>query len=688
MTELLDKYKREIESDYSVTQDQRDAANEDMRFIHVDGGMWEGWLSRTHGYNTNRARLEFDITSDYVNRFISSWIENKATVNYSAADPSTDEDDAKLLNSIYRADYRDFDGEMAIDLAVNETAECGCGAFKLCVEYEDEGDEENDNVDIHFKPIHNAFNHVIWDSNAKRADKADAKRCTVLTQYTKAAFEEEFPDINPVSAYDPQNRSFFNWNGEDMIWVAERYEVKEEKTKTHIFQHVLMGEIKRVFDHQLKDAQEQLDKEGWTKVRERKIKKRVVYKSILTGSEFIEKPKRIMGEWIPVIPMYGFRRFIDGVEHYRGLVRKMKDANRVFNTNISRMTDTAATSPNDLDVYLAEQVEGHETNLADNTNKSYQVINAIEGPNGEKIVSGPVGKITAPQVDPNTLASTELVSNFVQRSTGDNPQESVNLKDSGVALQEIKKHSNLSTRPVMANIHQSIKHSGKVYMSIMKEAYSVPRLKSTLAVDGEEGTVQLMEMRMNESGEQSYGNNISSGRFKASINIGPQYQTQQEATLDSIERIMDRLDVNSDYFTPLMAMWIQNVQGTGLEPLKAFNRNKMLMTGLVKPENDDEKQFVQMVQNQPDTNAQLTEAMTNQQNAEAQNLQASSLEKMANAKLKQAQAAETISSIGIEKAKVMSEFMQRRLEQLSPKPKRLRYNPETGELENAGTRAS
>ena len=112
-SKMLDDYKKKVGEAFDLAEEQRDAANEDIRFCNVDGGMWEGWLEDTHGYNTNRARLEFDITTDYVNRYVGEWTMNRANVQYVPDDSATTDDDADLLNGIYRADFKDNDGQIA-----------------------------------------------------------------------------------------------------------------------------------------------------------------------------------------------------------------------------------------------------------------------------------------------------------------------------------------------------------------------------------------------------------------------------------------------------------------------------------------------------------------------------------------------------------------------------------------------
>ncbi len=48
-------------------------------------------------------------------------------------------------------------------------------------------------------------------------------------------------------------------------------------------------------------------------------------KSIFNGNEYMQEPKRIAGKWIPIVPVYAYRTYVDGNECYWGLVRKLMD---------------------------------------------------------------------------------------------------------------------------------------------------------------------------------------------------------------------------------------------------------------------------------------------------------------------------------------------------------------------------
>lgn len=75
------------------------------------------------------------------------------------------------------------------------------------------------------------------------------------------------------------------------------------------------------------------------------MKRRRVYVSVVDGDGFLEKPRRIPGEHIPLIPVYGKRWFIDDIERVEGHIAKAMDPQRLYNLQVSMLADTAAQDP-------------------------------------------------------------------------------------------------------------------------------------------------------------------------------------------------------------------------------------------------------------------------------------------------------------------------------------------------------
>jgi len=96
----------DISRDADIVEEQRNQANEDMRFVNVTGGMWEGFLQNE--FDADRVKLEFDIVSNYLQRFLGEWDNNRMGVDFKADDDKTTDDDVDLINGIYRSDFRSF----------------------------------------------------------------------------------------------------------------------------------------------------------------------------------------------------------------------------------------------------------------------------------------------------------------------------------------------------------------------------------------------------------------------------------------------------------------------------------------------------------------------------------------------------------------------------------------------------
>lgn len=646
----LEKAKREAELDFDASEDTRDKCNEEVRFISVPGGMWEGFLTKTHGGDhSGRAKLELDITSEIVNRYVGEQRLNRANGLFKANDDATSEDDAELLNGVYRADFVDNDGRASIDQAVYEQAVCGVGGYKITTRFENEEDPENQKQNIHFEPIYNAFNHVIWGRNAKRLDKSDAKRCTVLTTHTPEDFSEEWPDAGPVSAITPTNRTHLNWSTPELIYVAERYTVRKEKVKVHVYESLETGKVESYRVDDIKLIADELKADGWEFVRERILNIRQVYKMIFNGDEILEPEKRIPGKWIPIIPMYGYRTYVDGVEFVKGLVRAMMDANRAFNTNVSRMMESSASSGDGIQIYTETQVEGKEELLKDLTDKAYVVINDLEDAQGNPVHAGPVGSIPPNQVDPNAIAATQIIDGYVQRQTGSTPQDQINPDASGKAIRELRKRENLGTAILSDNAKTSIKHGAVVYQAIAAEIYTDARDKRSIGADGKDSVQRLNKMVMDEeTGQFIQVNDLSQGKYSVLIEVGNEYESQKEASIESIERIIGVVaETAPEYIPVLIGSWIASgIDGPGTDALKKFNRNKMLTSGLIEPETDEEKQMLEQLGQQTDPQAELAAAATRQQDAEADNLTSSARNKDADTIKKKAETAKIIDEVG------------------------------------------
>lgn len=675
---LLDQYKLDIAVDADLTEEQREQANEDMVFIHRPGGMWEGFFDQTENAAVDRIKMQFDLTSEYRDRFIGNWEQNKASVEFKSDDTATTDEDAELMTGIHRTDYRDFSGELSVDNGVQEVADCGYGAFKIATKFEDDEDPENERQRIEFRPIHNAYNSVYWDSNSRWINKRDAMRCTELTQFTRKAFERVYPGKEAVSAYVPQrylDEGLRINRRSDEIYIATRYSIIREKVTVHIYNNLQNDKVEIYSDEDHKLIEDELKADEFRKfVRKRKVIKQSVERSVFSGEEFLDEPERIAGKWIPIIPMYGYRGYVNGVEWYRGLVRPLKDANRAFNMQVSQIMEHAASGNQNKPIFDPDQVEGAvgET-WADLVNAPYALANVLRNEDGTIAVAGPLGYTQSAQLDANTAALMQIIPEFIRATTGGAPQDTMNPDVSGKAIQAMIKRENLKTLPMLKNIIKSIVWGGEVYASIAEEVYDTQRIVTVTGADGIESKTQLLEQVLDEeTGKLIEANTINGKKFKVYADAAPAYESQKEATVEENKAMIDtiaKIPGGEIYLPALLASMVENSSGTNLAPLKKIARNQNILNGITKPETEEEEQMLAQAQApREDPNAKLLDAAANQQNAEARNMDSDSIDNIASAEKKAAETRKIISETENSRAMTLLDIRKNIFERVNVLP--------------------
>jgi hypothetical protein len=688
--DMLAKFKQDIISDADDLSEQRDKANADMRFINVPGGMWEDFLAEDFD---NRTKLEVDQTSPLVNKFLGEWSKNRIGVEFKPTDTKTSDDDAELLNGIYRADFRDESGKMALINAVNEATTCGYGAFKLGTKFIDETDPENEEQRIEFRPIYNAYNSIYWDRAAKRDDKRDARRCTVLDTYTKDSFHEVYgDDESPVSAYEPHNRSFndFSVRTRETIYIATRYEVVRKKETFHIYVN-LEDNTKQVYseeDHKLLEPELKANK-FVKKIRERKMIRQTVEKSIFSGEKFLQKPKRIAGRYIPIVPFYAYRSYVDGSERFHGLVRKLMDLQRLLNMQMSQLAENSASSGQDVPIFDPDQMPENIAALwADRNNKPYMLAKSLVDADGNIVQHGPLGYLKPPQLDGSTAALMQIVPQLFQQMTGGAPQDTLDPNASGKAINALISQENLKTQTVMDNYSASIEWGGEVYRSIAGDIYNTPRIMQITGIDGTSSQVQILkEVQDPKTGRIIVANDLSSKNFKAYADVGPAYDSVREQTVEDIKGMLELLSkaggAGAKYIPILTSIMLESVAGVGLKGLKKIVRQDLILQGVQKPETDEEKQLLAQAEeqaNQPDPQQQLVAAAAAQAESEAikfqseaRNLDSKSMDNVASSRKKLAETRKILAEIGNEQSKTFNTVLNDAFKRNEERAKRLPF---------------
>ena len=635
-----------------AVRDERLQCLEDRRFYSIAGAQWEGKYGEQF---ENKPKFEVNKVHLAVIRIFNEYRNNRITVNFVPKDGTKNDKLAETCNGLYRADEQDSVAEEAYDNAFEEAVGGGFGAWRLRACYEDEEDGENENQRIRIEPIYDADSCVFFDLNAKRQDKADAKHCFVLNSQTVASYIDEWGD-DPASWPKEIQSTIFDWNTPDVVYVAEYYKVEGGKDELVTFVDI-QGEEETYLASELNDDDgELLDKLlaiGNKEVKRRKIKTKLIHKYIMSGSKILEDCGIIAGKRIPIVPVYGKRWFVDGIERCMGHVRLAKDAQRLKNMQLSKLGEIAALSSVEKPIVAPEQMTGNQVMWQDDNLKNYPylLLNSMTDKDGNAMPAGPLAYTKPPQVPPAMAALLQVTEQDMQEILGNAQQaEKMVSNISGKAIELIQTRLDMQTFIYMSNMAKADKCGGEIWLSMAKPIYgSQPKRKmKTIGEQDEVGSVELKRPVLDEeSGEVKFENDLSEANLDVAVTVGPSSISRKEATVRSLTTMMG-MTQDPETAQVLQAMAMLNMEGEGIADVRDFFRKRLVKLGALKP-NDDEAEAMaaELANAQPDPNAVYLQAAAANEEAKAKKAQADSINALADAALTRAKTLETMATMDI-----------------------------------------
>ena len=649
LTGIHDEALREFDKIQSAMRDERLQCLQDRRFYSIAGAQWEGPLGVQF---ENKPRFEVNKIHLSVIRIFNEYRNNRITVNFVNKEGVESDKLAETCDALYRADEQDSVAEEAYDNAFEEAVGGGFGAWRLRACYEDEEDDENEHQRIRIEPIFDADSSVFFDLNAKRQDKADAKRCYVLTAMTRDAYKEEYGD-DPASWPKLVHQRMFDWLTPDVVYIAEYYRVEEVAETVHIYRG-LDGQEKRVRDSELKDdenLEETLAATGFREIRQKRIKRRRVHKYIMSGSKILEDCGYIAGRCIPIVPMYGKRWFVDNVERCMGHVRLAKDSQRLKNMQLSKLGEISAYGSVEKPIFTPEQVAGHQVMWAEDNIKNYPylLINALTDAAGQPVALGPGSYTKAPEIPPAMAALLQITEQDMQDVLG-NQQAGEQLQPniSGKAVELIQNKLDMQTFIYMSNMAKAVKRSGEIWLSMARDILvDEGRKMKGVGLQGEIEPIELLRPVQGETGETEYENDLSEADFDVSVDVGPSSASKRQSTVRSLTGMM-AITQDPETLQVLGAMAMMNMEGEGISEVRDYYRQKLIRMGVVKPTQEEAEALAQEAANaQPDANTQFLMASADQAAAAAVKARADTVLTVAKAKETQAKTLEVLSGIDL-----------------------------------------
>lgn len=638
MAETLEKKHERVmlrfDRAYSPQQDVREKCVEATRFARVPGGQWEGATAagtKLDDQFEKYPKFEINKVATELNRIISEYRNNRITVKFRPGDREASEELANKLNGLFRADYEETDGGEACDNAFDDAATGGFGCFRLTSMLVNEYDPMDERQRIAIEPVYDPSRSVWFDPDAKKYDKSDALWAFCMYSLSPEKYEAEYGKTPPSSLDTTTITSWeYDWFAPEVVYIAKYYEVRKESVDVISYQQPITGEIATYDSDQIEDIEDELADAGFVEVARRSVKRRRVYVSVVDGENFLEKPRRIPGEHIPLIPVYGKRWFIDDIERVEGHIAKAMDPQRLYNLQVSMLADTASQDPGQIPIVGMEQIRGLEKHWEARNKKrpAFLPLREVKDKAGNIISGATPAGYTQPAVMNQALAALlQQTSADIQEVTGGS--QAMQQMPSNISQETV---SNLMNRSDMAsfiyldNMAKSLKRAGEVWLSMAREVYGSDREVRVVNDDGTDD-IALMNAQVvdRQTGNVIALNDLSTGRYDVTVDVGPSYTARRDATVSALTQVLQSMLPQDPMRPVIQGIILDNLDGEGMDDFKEFNRKQLLTTGAVKPRNQKEQQIVQQAQmaaqNQPDPNMVLAQAQMVAAQAEAQKAQ-------------------------------------------------------------------
>lgn len=635
LAEILKRY----DDDKSAQQPIRDERIMDLSFARLSQNDDE-----MAGRCTTEFVGEFNIIGRERKAIQAEFKQNQIEVKFRSKSEDNDDLD-ELVQGKYRTDRRLSKSKQAFEIAQDDVIDCGFGAWRLHTVEEDDESELNANLEIRRSPIVEAVRNVFFDSSSVLADKSDAEWCSVIVTMDESRYKKYLGSVDAeassFTSFDGPYQSIYEtWYGTPMMYplysagkkeisLLEHYEIDYEKEKFWLYL-ALDDDGKEI----LKPIAEKEAKEmGFPEpFRKKTVKKQVCYKYVTNGVEILEKTK-VAGGNIPIIPFYGERNFVNGVENFYGIVKAAKDPQALMNFAMNYMSSLLMFSPVPKPVYDPREIEGFEEDYDDINNHelAYMRKNKSYTNADGRVLQFPP-EYTQPAAVPPALSGLMQILPSVTDSIL-NPgvtEDSFSSNMSGVALQQVKEQVGVMRYIFLDNFADAMRRDGEIYSAMLADVFDTPR---KLVVTNPDGTTTVKpaneEFYNPETMRKEFINKLEGAKFNVLSDIGPSHQSQREAALANLKELFQSLPQGDPMQRVVMLAILSKQDGEGLDDINKAARLELLGMGIpgIEPQTDEEIEYLQTLQQQqaqqqgqPDP--MVMAAMAEMEKAKAQQMEA------------------------------------------------------------------
>lgn len=495
--------------------DVRRLALEDLKFIA--GEQWPDDVKNARSADA-RPCLTINRIPQFIRQITNDQRQNRPSIKVFPVDDKGDQDIAKIMQGLIRHIEYNSGADTAYDEAFKGAVGSSFGYFRIITDYVNPKSFEQE---ILIKKISNHFS-VYLDPHHKEPDGSDAEWGFVFEDLPKDSFNAKYPNAKLSSENDWRSigDSAPGWITDKSCRIAEYfYKSYEEKTIYLLNTGEVLSE----------DDMPDVLPGGVEIENKRQTIVPVVKWCKINGNEILDRTDWL-GQWIPIIPVYGDELNIDGKRVLEGIVRHAKDPQRMYNYWASTETETIALAPRAPFIGAEGQFEGHETKWQTANSKPHAYLEYKPIDLNGQLAPAPQRNVYEAPVQSITNARLQS-SEDLKATTGiyDAALGARSNEVSGVAIRGRQAQAQTSNFHFIDNLTRSLRHAGRILVDLIPKVYDYATAARIIGEDGEQQIVYI-----NQIMDGVIQNDLSAGKYDVTVETGPGFATKRQEAVASI----------------------------------------------------------------------------------------------------------------------------------------------------------
>jgi len=520
-------------------------AIEDLEF--EDGNQWPADLANMRRID-RRPTLTINLTRSMVKRVCNNMRQQRPRIKVHPVGDGARVEDAKVVGGLIRHIETLSNASVAYDTGGESAVKIGWGYWRVIAEYVN---EESFDQELKIRAIRNAFT-VYDDPTCQLPTGQDRDWLLITEEMSRKKYKRKYPKAPNVEYRRGQAGDTGHlWESKEKIRLAEYYRVN--KTPERLYQ---LTDGTTLFEKDLKRLEPALaaanppitvalDPTTGERVS-RMSHRRTIQWFRMGGSQVVDK-RTLPGRWIPVVRCLGNILDLNGQVRLRGMIRDLKDSNRMLNYWATCETEIVALAPRAPYIAAEGQLDGHpewkDANQKPYSSMTYNIVHANpDDPNSP--VLPPPQRTEAVQVPAGIVNARQSAKQDLMELAGmphEPGRDTPGVVVSGKALRERQALSDIGHFQYYDNQTMAIAFTGDILLDNIPHYYSTERMQRIIGEDGVPQMVQINERVMDPQTKAilEVKNNLTVGRFDVVMDTGPGYETKrqegQEAVIDLLK---------------------------------------------------------------------------------------------------------------------------------------------------------